>query len=133
MSNCKECSAEFTPKRKDTQYCCQACGNTYRGRKYRETTGQTREGRAKRKALLNQPLAKYHMHKASAKKRGVGFKLSFKEWWSLWKDHWKDRGVGKLVMCRLGDSGPYELGNVRIDTHTSNMQEWQDLRKVDND
>lgn len=58
----------------------------------------------------------YSQHKANAKNRGIEFKLSFDEWWSLWKPHYHNRGrnLGNFVMCRNMDKGAYEVGNVTI-------------------
>ena len=64
-----------------------------------------------------------HIHSAST--RGIPFKLTFDEWWSLWADHYAQRGVhkGQRVMCRTADKGAYEVGNVRIATVAENAQE----------
>jgi hypothetical protein len=64
---------------------------------------------------------KFTAHKYDAKQRGVGFELTFQEWWSIWRasGHWEERGVGngKYCMARYGDTGPYAVGNVRIITN----------------
>ena len=133
MKTCKYCYGPFVPARKDTQYCTQACGNSYRAKKFRAKTGQTQEFKDRINEFRTGPKQRYVAQKATSKLRGVEFKLSFEEWWKIWEPHWEGRGVGKLVMCRLGDSGPYEVGNVRIDTHQSNMQEWNDIKRTKDD
>jgi hypothetical protein len=64
----------------------------------------------------------YACHKGNAKQRGIEFKLSFDEWWSIWKPHYHNRGknVGQFVMCRKMDKGAYEVGNVTIGTVQDN-------------
>lgn len=64
----------------------------------------------------------YSSHKSQAKTRGVEFKLSFDEWWDIWKPHYHNRGskVGQFVMCRKMDKGAYEVGNVSIGTVKDN-------------
>lgn len=66
----------------------------------------------------------YAEQKRGAKQRGIEFKLTFEEWWEIWKPHWANRGrnVGNFVMCRTMDSGAYEVGNVRIDTVKGNAK-----------
>lgn len=67
---------------------------------------------------------KYHVHKAGAKRRGIPFNLTFEEWTSIWftSGKWAQRGHGsdKYCMCRYGDKGAYELGNVYIATNREN-------------
>jgi hypothetical protein len=74
---------------------------------------------------LPDPWAKYRQQQAGAAKRGIEWRLTFGEWWSLWEPHYANRGRKKtqLVMCRTLDSGPYELGNVRIDLACNNGHE----------
>jgi len=73
------------------------------------------------------PKGAYTVHKANAKQRGVEFNLTFDEWWKLWSDskRWTRRGnrSGRYVMCRKGDVGAYELGNVYIGTFNRNVRE----------
>ena len=79
------------------------------------------------------PLYAYLQHKATAKQRGIGFLLTEMEWWNLWAPHYHERGLrkGQKVMCRTGDSGPYELGNVRIDLFVNNVREAVMLGNMD--
>jgi hypothetical protein len=63
----------------------------------------------------------------NAMSRGVGWKLNFADWWSVWEESgkWMKRGIyrGEYVMSRPGDTGPYELGNVLIVTNGDNVRE----------
>lgn len=61
--------------------------------------------------------------RAHAERRGIPFRLTFEEWWSVWEPHWARRDKEHLDMCRMRDLGAYELGNVRIDTHEANTAE----------
>lgn len=59
----------------------------------------------------------------NAKTRGIGWELTFWQWWSIWQQsgHWHERGRGQgYVMCRLNDVGPYSEDNVFIATAADN-------------
>jgi len=70
---------------------------------------------------------KYKKHEYQAKQRNVPFLLSFSEWMKIWKDsgHFKERGCNKdqYCMARIGDKGPYAVGNVKIILHGDNTKE----------
>lgn len=79
-------------------------------------------------------------HRSRAKKRGIKFQMSLEEWISVWVDalgeNWKDkRGRLKHQFCmaRLGDKGPYAVGNVKIITNEENAKErvWTDQDRTD--
>ena len=59
---------------------------------------------------------RYITHKANAKQRGIAFEIEFDDWLQWWKDtgHYHERGNkrGQYVMGRIGDVGPYKLGNI---------------------
>lgn len=59
---------------------------------------------------------RFNQRKASAKRRGIGFELTFEQWLSVWGDKLDERGTRahQYVMCRVMDKGPYALGNVSI-------------------
>jgi len=67
---------------------------------------------------------KYIQHKSHSKSRGIDFQLTFEEWWDIWdkSGHWQDRGrgLGKYCMSRIGDLGPYAVGNVFIQSNSDN-------------
>lgn len=71
--------------------------------------------------------ARYLQQRASAKYRGVEFKLTFDEWctWWLATGHVDERGKcrGQWVMARPNDEGPYELGNLRCQLAEENVAE----------
>lgn len=70
---------------------------------------------------------KYHQQKGNAKSRGVDFHLTFEEWWDIWQQSgfWDKRGkqVGQYCMSRIGDTGPYAVGNVFIQLASDNMMD----------
>ena len=67
---------------------------------------------------------KYNVHKAGAKRRDIPFNLTFEQWTNIWfsSGKWDLRGHGanKYCMCRYGDKGAYEIGNVYIATNRHN-------------
>lgn len=69
----------------------------------------------------------YKMQKKNAEARAIDFKLSFLEWWTIWKNSGKfdQRGRTKnaYVMSRIKDTGGYEVGNVCIKTLQENSKE----------
>jgi hypothetical protein len=71
------------------------------------------------------PRGRYQAHKLNSKTRGIEFSLTFEEWFSVWKDHWNDRGrgKGKYHMGRFGDVGAYAMGNVYLVKHEVNCAE----------
>lgn len=63
------------------------------------------------------PLRAYQHQETKAHARGIEFKLSLTEWWGIWEasGRWNERSVGRgWHMCRFGDLGHYEVGNVFI-------------------
>jgi hypothetical protein len=62
-----------------------------------------------------------------AKRRGIGWQLTFDEWLSIWTEsgHLHERGnkQGQYVMGRTGDTGPYAAGNVYICTFAQNLRD----------
>lgn len=70
------------------------------------------------------PREKYGDHKRSAGYRGIGFELTFEEWYNIWiqSGYWEQRGNGKNNYCmsRYGDVGPYSKDNVFIQTNYQN-------------
>ena len=72
-------------------------------------------------------LKAYTQQKSNAKQRGVEFAITFAEWKQLWIDSgkWEQRGRGaeKYCMCRTGDIGRYEVGNVFIGLNKHNIRD----------
>jgi hypothetical protein len=77
----------------------------------------------------------YIDHKSRAKRRGIAFNLTFDQWLSIWIDsgklHLRGRGAGKYCMSRIGDAGPYEIGNVFIQSFEGNSSDGHKGRKQD--
>ena len=124
------CGVSMEGRRSNAVYCSTACGNKYRNRTYLAKHGMTAEFQEMQKARNIKYRGTIHgtfmSHKHRAKQCGIVFNLTFSEWWSLWEPLWDGRAGDNttyLVMCRTGDTGPYELGNVRIDTRANNNRE----------
>ena len=68
-------------------------------------------------------------HERRAARRGIPFLLTYHEWQVVWRASGRlrerGRGVGRYVMARPGDRGPYALGNVKIITFEENCSEGQ--------
>lgn len=81
------------------------------------------------------PTFAWHSQRSNAKTRGVEWNISLWDWWDIWQKSGKwderGRGVDKYVMCRFGDSGAYEVGNVYIATcsHNCSVQPNNPYRK----
>jgi hypothetical protein len=73
------------------------------------------------------PTTLYSKQKSNAKSRSINFTLTFEEWWDIWQQSgkWEERGKkkGQYVMSRKGDTGPYAIGNVFIQTCNQNCRE----------
>jgi hypothetical protein len=74
---------------------------------------------------LRGPGFRYLQHRHNAELRNIEFKISFEEWWKIWQGsgRWEQRGKGaqRYCMCRVGDEGPYQVGNVFIATNAENL------------
>lgn len=59
--------------------------------------------------------AKFNGQKVNAKKRGIEWNLTFKQWCDFWGGDIEKRGRGhdKLQMQRYSDKGGYEIGNIK--------------------
>jgi DNA-binding CsgD family transcriptional regulator len=82
------------------------------------------------------PTGAFSRQKVNAAHRGIGWNLKLWEWWTIWQESgkWNSRGreVGNYVMCRRGDTGDYEIGNVYIATVTHNCTvQPNNTRRVD--
>ena len=70
---------------------------------------------------------KFNQHKHRAEQRGIPFLLSFQEWYDIWiaSGYWNERGVykGQYCMSRIGDTGPYSVDNVYINTNAENIKD----------
>jgi hypothetical protein len=70
------------------------------------------------------PIGAFTCQKKNAERRGIPWRLVLWEWWQIWdrSGKWENRGrhKGEYVMCRFGDTGDYEFGNVYIATCSHN-------------
>lgn len=69
----------------------------------------------------------FGFQRTGAKRRGIGWQLTFEQWLQIWVDsgHLDQRGSGKgrFHMARRGDEGAYEIGNVFIQLHEENSRD----------
>ena len=73
------------------------------------------------------PSHRFQKQLQHSKERGIEWKLTFAEWWALWRESgkWSERGRGSgHVMARYGDTGPYAVGNVKIISAKENQSEY---------
>jgi hypothetical protein len=71
---------------------------------------------------------KYRSQRVGAKRRGIGWEITFEEWWRWWQidGRWEARGAhhaDALVMARFGDVGPYALSNIYCTTLAGNSRD----------
>jgi len=76
------------------------------------------------------PKQAYHYQRNCARQRNVPWELTFEmwcEWWhnQLGPDWFRLRGKrpGQYCMARLGDTGPYSVGNIKCIPHAINTSE----------
>ena len=119
MQTCKTCQVENPlfefEFRKDNGRYRQVC---------RECQKPARNAAAgKRRSTLR---GRYKMQEQNALARGIQFLLSFEQWLAIWTESGKldqrGRGADRFCMCRNGDVGPYEVGNVFIGTGRENVR-----------
>jgi hypothetical protein len=72
---------------------------------------------------------KFRQQRSNAKRRGIGWELTFKQWREIWNDsdlyHLRDRRG--FVMHRNSDESPYAVGNVEIISPTDNFREAMEI------
>ena len=130
--DCIICESPFEQVRSNHLSCSKVCGDKASYNK-RFTAIMERKGEYKKT-----PRARFNFQKVNAKRRGIEFNMSFDEWWNIWEDSFEQRGKlpDQLAMCRYGDTGPYEVGNVYLDTNSNNASmaatlQHQDRNKSD--
>lgn len=73
------------------------------------------------------PIRLFERQRQNAKNRGVGWDMTFKQWWDIWQEsgHWHERGrrADGYVMGRYGDSDGYTPDNVYICTLRQNSMD----------
>jgi hypothetical protein len=76
---------------------------------------------------MTEEFKKFRFQRYSANRRGIPFDLTFDQWWAIWQasGHWNERGCkkGQYCMSRVGDQGPYAVGNVFIQLHADNVKD----------
>ena len=76
---------------------------------------------------IKKPSTIFSRQRSMAKIRNIEWHLTFEEWWNIWEQSGKyeqrGRGAGKYCMSRKNDTGPYEVGNVYIQTIDDNNRE----------
>lgn len=76
---------------------------------------------------------RFRNQKNQAMHRGIRWMLTFPQWLGLWNESgkWEQRGLGRDLYCmaRVGDTGPYSLGNVYITTCAANVADYQTTLK----
>ena len=76
---------------------------------------------------MNLKLKRFNQHARDASIRGIPFLLTYEEWCYIWDQsgHWdqRGRGPGKYCMSRIGDTGPYAVGNVYINLFSENSRD----------
>lgn len=130
MKLCPECGQEVTG-RADRVFCSTKCGNRVRNRKHhalhKDSPEWKEDQKARNKRHRMKPEGRYMMHKHRAKQSGIEFNISFADWFSLWEPYLNLNDGVRYCMCRTGDKGAYEVGNVRIDTAANNNREARGL------
>ena len=81
------------------------------------------------------PIRKFTEQRRNARLRGVEWRITFKEWWSVWQTSGKygKRGRGNgYCMARFGDAGPYSVDNVEIISNSQNISDYQARKRMTN-
>ncbi len=75
----------------------------------------------------------YRIQKQNARRRGIGFEITYEQWLEVWGDKIEQRGVGKgkYCMARNNDQGPYAIDNVKIIPFEDNNKEQHDFYNND--
>lgn len=73
----------------------------------------------------------FNSQKSGAKRRGIKWNLTFKEWCDFWGEDFHNRGSGhdKLCMQRFHDKGAYEIGNIKKGYPKENMRTMGNVRR----
>jgi hypothetical protein len=63
----------------------------------------------------------FAVQRSGAASRGIGWELTFEQWWQIWQESGRYHERGVYVMARNWDVGPYAVGNVEIQTQSQNV------------
>jgi len=78
---------------------------------------------------------RFHDAKCKAKQRGIEYHLTFEEWYDWFLSNGVDRNQRRkyckdsIVMCRKGDTGPYQLDNIYPGTLKQNSLDQHNMPK----
>lgn len=111
---------ERAAERKDAQYLAKY-GCTFTD--WQRMVRLGKEMRAAGKGKYQAPTYAFVTQRTNARVRGIDWNLTLLQWWTIWQESgkWDQRGRGHgYMMCRFGDVGPYEAGNVYIATGVHN-------------
>lgn len=88
----------------------------HRAYNLRMSIEQKEKKKAKQAEWWSSSYGKFSRQRYDAEKRGIGWQLSFEEWFGFWQSsgHWEERSATGYVMCRKGDEGPYAIDNIYI-------------------
>jgi hypothetical protein len=75
----------------------------------------------------------FRQQRSNAKRRSVGFDLTYEQWCKIWDDSGKYeyRGRCGYVMGRINDEGPYSVDNVEIISATENFRQAMEIHYFD--
>lgn len=73
------------------------------------------------------PRDAFDQQRKNSKHRKIGWELTFDQWLAIWmasgRMGLRGRGIGRFCMSRIGDRGPYAVGNVEIKSYEQNVSE----------
>jgi hypothetical protein len=120
---------------KTTKFCSKRCAYLGNYKKRERAKIKALRGRVpenKLSPVMRKARDQFFDQRLQAQHRGIGWELSFEQWWKLWTDskHWRERGrgKGKYHMARFGDKGPYSITNARITTIEENLAERDSMK-----
>ena len=72
------------------------------------------------------PIDQFLRQRSRAASRGIGWELTFPEWWGIWQKsgeyHLRGRRRNERVMARHWDAGPYAVNQVDIQRPADNLR-----------
>jgi hypothetical protein len=76
------------------------------------------------------PRKAYNSARSKATQRGIEWRLTYPEWWQIWRDHWNRKPKEHMALGRYADHGAYERGNCRVITTAENNAEKHHVTKI---
>jgi hypothetical protein len=140
VNDCQECGGSVIPRRypggTPRRFCSRRCGRLGQHRRYHARTSAKHRNDARQWGLSNPHRAAFLRQRATARRRGIEWHITFEEWLAWWGDDIVLRGryAQGLCMCRTGDVGPYALSNIYKGTlaeNTSFAQAGRSAKKED--